>query len=383
MGPGPSDVPAVVLQAMARPTIGHLDPSFVEMMEEIKALLRYAFRTEHTVTLPISAPGSAGMETSFVNLVEPGDTVIVCRNGAFGGRMVENVERCGGRAVVVDDAWGAPVSLDKLETCLQENADAGIVAFVHAETSTGVRSDAEAIAKLAHAHDCLVIADVVTALGGIPVEVDEWGLDVCYSGTQKCLSCPPGLSPVTFSDQAVAAVQERQTRCQSWFMDLSLQLGYWQSGQRTYHHTAPVNALYGLHEALLRLRSEGLERAWARHRLNYSALTEGFRALGLDFLVDEEHRLPQLSSVLVPEGVDEAEVRSRLLTEFGLEIGAGIGALGGKVWRVGLMGYSSRRENVSLCLAAFEQVLHAMGFPAELGRAQSVALDVYSRSAGA
>ncbi|HMK91484.1 MAG TPA: alanine--glyoxylate aminotransferase family protein [Thermoleophilia bacterium] len=350
MGPGPSDVHPRVLEAMARPTIGHLDPEFVRMMDELKDLLRYAFQTENRVTFPVSGPGSVGMETCFVNLVEPGDKVIVCRNGAFGGRQLENVERTGGVPVVVDDDWGTPVSLAKLAEALEANPDARIVSFVHAETSTGVRSDAAGIAALAHERGALVIADTVTSLGGIPVLVDEWKLDAVYSGSQKCLSCTPGLSPVTFSEAALDKVRTRKTRCQSWFMDLSLVLPYWEGGARTYHHTAPINPLYGLHEALLMLVEEGLEAAWKRHADLHAALVAGLEQLGIGLLVEPEYRLPELNAVLVPDGVDEAWVRAQALERYGLELGAGLGALAGRIWRVGLMGTSCTQANVDLCL---------------------------------
>jgi alanine-glyoxylate transaminase/serine-glyoxylate transaminase/serine-pyruvate transaminase len=379
MGPGPSDVPARVLGALARPTIGHLDPLFVGLMDDIKQLLQYAFQTSNELTLPISAPGSAGMEACFVNLVSPGDKVIVCQNGVFGGRMKENVERSGGVAVMVEDEWGKAVDPDKLEQALKENPDAKIVAFVHAETSTGVQSDAKTLCDIARNHDCLTIVDTVTSLGGTPVMVDEWGIDAVYSGTQKCLSCTPGLSPVSFSDRAVAAIKARKTRVQSWFLDLNLVMGYWGSGQakRAYHHTAPINALYGLHEALVMLEEEGLENAWTRHQRNYQALRAGIEAMGLSFLVAEAQRLPQLNAVVVPEGVDEAAVRARLLDEFDLEIGAGLGALAGKVWRIGLMGHASNMKNVMYCLGALESILTDMSIPINGGAvtaAQKVAL---------
>lgn len=352
MGPGPSDVHQRVLDAMARPTIGHLDPEFVRMMDELKELLRYAFQTENRVTFPVSGPGSVGMETCFVNLVEPGDKVLVCRNGAFGGRQLENVERTGGVPVVVDDDWGTPVSVTKLEDALDEHPDVKIVAFVHAETSTGVRSDAAEIAALAHAHGALVIADTVTSLGGIPVLVDEWGLDAVYSGSQKCLSCTPGLSPVTFGEAALDKVRARETKCQSWFMDLNLVLPYWEGGARTYHHTAPINPLYGLHESLVMLVEEGLEAAWRRHAELHAALAAGLEQLGIGLLVEPEYRLPQLNAALVPDGVDEACVRAEALRRYGLELGAGLGTLAGKVWRIGLMGTSCTQANVDLCIEA-------------------------------
>jgi len=357
MGPGPSDVDPRVLAAMARPTIGHLDPELVRMMDELKELLRYAFQTENRVTFPVSGPGSVGMETCFVNLVEPGDKVLVCINGVFGGRQLENVKRCGGVPVVVEDDWGTPVSLDKLEAALAAEPDVRLVSFVHAETSTGVRSDAEAIAAIAHAHGALVIADTVTSLGGIPVLVDEWRLDAVYSGTQKCLSCTPGLSPVTFGEAALDKVKARTTTCQSWFMDLNLVLPYWEGGARTYHHTAPINPLYGLHEALIMLAEEGLEAAWRRHAENHAALVEGLGKLGVQMFVEPAYRLPELNLVCVPEGVDDAWVRSEALKRYGLELGNGLGVLAGKVWRIGLMGTSCTPQNVQLCLEVLETLL--------------------------
>ncbi len=368
MGPGPSDVHPRILEALSRPTIGHLDPAFVGMMEQTKALLQYAFQTENALTMPVSAPGSAGMETCFANLVEPGDKVIVCQNGVFGGRMKENVERCGGTPVMVEDEWGTAVDLQKAEDALKANPDAKILAFVHAETSTGAQSDAKELAALAHAHDCLTIVDAVTSLGGTPVKVDEWEIDSIYSGTQKCLSCTPGISPISFSERALKKVRNRSGKVQSWFLDLNLVMGYWGSGQkRAYHHTAPVNALYGLHESLRILEEEGLENAWARHRKIHLALKAGLEAMGLSFIVDEAHRLPQLNAVSIPEGVDDAAVRGRLLNEYNLEIGAGLGTLAGKVWRVGLMGHSARAENVLLCVGALEAVLSDMGAPINTG----------------
>ena len=362
MGPGPSDVSSRVLQALARPTIGHLDPAFVGMMDEMKQLLQYAFKTKNELTFPVSAPGSAGMETCFVNLLERGDKVIVCQNGVFGGRMKENVERCGGVAVMVEDAWGTVVDPNKLEAALKANPDAKYVAFVHAETSTGVQSDARTLTELAHKHDCLVIVDAVTSLGGTPIEVDAWGIDAIYSGTQKCLSAPPGLSPVSFNERAAAVIKNRKSKVQSWFLDLSLVMGYWGSGtKRAYHHTAPINNLYGLHEALVILQEEGIENAWARHAHHHQALKAGLEAMGLGLLVRESDRLPQLNAVVIPEGVDDAAVRTRLLKEFNLEIGAGLGALAGKVWRIGLMGHACNAKNVEYCLQSLEAVLGDMG----------------------
>ncbi len=378
MGPGPSDVDPRILEAMSRPTVGHLDPVFVGLMEEMKVLLRYAFRTENELTMPVSAPGSAGMEMCFVNLVEPGDKVIVCQNGVFGGRMKENVERAGGTAVMVEDDWGRAVDPEKVEAALKANPDAKVLAFVHAETSTGAISDAKTLAELAHANDCLVIADTVTSLAGSPLLVDEWQLDAVYSGTQKCLSCVPGLSPVTFSKKAVDVITSRKTKVQSWFLDLNLVLGYWGGGgKRAYHHTAPINTLYGLHEALVILQEEGIENSWARHQKNHQALRAGFEAMGLEFVVPEAERLPQLNAVSIPEGVDEAAVRAALLSSYNLEIGAGLGAMAGKIWRVGLMGFASNQTNVLFCLGALDAVLSGMKAPIKSGVAVAAARAVY------
>ncbi len=374
MGPGPSDVHPRILEALGRTTIGHLDPQFIQMMDEIKTLLQYAFQTENALTLPVSAPGSAGMEACFANLLEPGDKAVVCINGVFGNRMVENVTRCGAEAVTVEDDWGKPVDPEKVEAALKAHPDAKVLAFVHAETSTGARSDAKTLAALAKQYDCLSIVDTVTSLGGIELKVDEWGLDAVYSGTQKCLSCTPGLSPVTFSERAAECIRSRKSPVQSWFLDMNLVMGYWGGGaKRAYHHTAPINALYGLHEALVLLQEEGLEKAWQRHKRMHLSLAAGLEALGIGFLVDEPYRLPQLNAVTVPEGIDEAKVRQQLLADFDLEIGAGLGALAGKVWRIGLMGHSANGENVTLCLEALETALQAQGHTVEAGAAKMAA----------
>ena len=380
MGPGPSDVSPRVLGALARPTIGHLDPLFIELMDQIKALLQYAFQTENALTLPISAPGSAGMEACFVNLVSPGDTVIVCQNGVFGGRMKENVERCGATAVMVEDNWGEPVSVDKVRAAFDQHPQASLLAFVHAETSTGVSSDAAALCELASSRGALSIVDTVTSLGGTELRVDAWGADAGYSGTQKCLSCIPGISPVTFSSRAVERIQAREHKVQSWFLDMQLVMGYWGGNtKRAYHHTAPVNDLYALHEALLMLREEGLESAHSRHRRNHEALVAGLEAMGLGMAVAAEHRLPQLNSVLIPEGVDDAAVRTALLNDYDLEIGAGLGALAGKTWRIGLMGFASNERNVLNCLGALEAVLASQGAAITTAAAVPAAQAVYAR----
>jgi alanine-glyoxylate transaminase/serine-glyoxylate transaminase/serine-pyruvate transaminase len=378
MGPGPSDVSPRVLGALARPTVGHLDPLFVDLMDRIKALLQYAFQTGNELTLPVSAPGSAGMEACFVNLVSPGDTVIVCQNGVFGGRMKENVERCGATAIMVEDSWGEPVSVDKVSAAFDQHPEASLLAFVHAETSTGVRSDAAALCALASARGALSIMDTVTGLGGIEVQVDAWAADAVYSGTQKCLSCVPGISPVTFGPRAVERIMQREHKVQSWFLDMQLVMGYWGGAtKRAYHHTAPVNNLYALHEALLILQEEGLEAAFARHLRNHQALVAGLEAMGLAMAVAPEHRLPQLNSVLIPEGVDDAAVRGALLRQYDLEIGAGLGALAGKTWRIGLMGHASRERNVLTCLGALEAVLLSQGASIQPGRAIAAARAAY------
>lgn len=358
MGPGPSDVYPDVLAAMAQPTIGHLDPAFVKFMDSLNERLRYGFKTTNAVTLPISAPGSAGMECCFVNLLEPGDEIIIASNGVFGGRMIEIAQRCGATPIAVEFPWGTPVDPDKIEEVLNSHPSAVALAFVHSETSTGVRSDAETLCRLAREHDCVSIVDAVTSLGGIELNVDDWGIDAIYSGTQKCLSAPPGLSPISFSDTAMEVVRSRKTPPQSWFLDMNLLTGYWGTGaKRAYHHTAPINSLYALDEALQILQREELEHSWHRHANNYQLLRNGLENIGLEFYVDAKYRLPQLNAVKVPAGVDEAAVRSFLLSEYNLEIGAGLGPLAGKIWRIGLMGASSTEEHVELCVKALQAAL--------------------------
>jgi len=365
-GPGPSTVHQRVLQAMAQPTIGHLDPEFVHFMEEVKTQLRTILHTQNTLTFPVSGPGSVGMETCFVNLIEPNDRVVVCVNGVFGQRMVENVKRIGAQPLIHQTDWGKAIQPESLKTFLEEQSQQGpikAVAFVHAETSTGALSDAQALCKLIQKHNSLIIMDAVTSVGGVPINIDQWGVDAVYSGTQKCLSCPPGLSPVSFSDRAIQTTLTRQTPVQSWFMDLSLVQKYWdKNGQnsRTYHHTAPINLLYALHESLVLFQEEGEEAVWKRHRENAALLKNGLNELGFEYLVPEAAQMPQLHVVIPPASIraQEAQVRATLLKDLRLEIGGGMGELAGKVWRVGLMGNSSQEPNVQRILDALTKVLN-------------------------
>ena len=377
LGPGPSEVHPRVLRAMSAPLVGHLDPAFIAMMEEVKALLRFVFATENTLTFPVSGTGSAGMEACIVNLVEPGDEVVVGVNGVFGTRMADVVERAGGVAVRVEAPWGRVVRPEQVEAALRKCRRPKLVALVHAETSTGAWQPLPDAARLAHEHGALFLADCVTSLGGAPVEVDRWGIDAAYSGTQKCLSCPPGLAPITFGPRALAALGKRTTRVQSWYLDLTLLSQYWGE-ERVYHHTAPISMNYALREALRLVAEEGLEARFARHGKNHEALAAGLGALGLALATEEGHRLPMLNAVTVPDGVDEARVRTRLLAEHGIEIGGGLGPMKGKVWRIGLMGESSRRAHVLTVLAALEDALRAEGRRVPPGAALAAAQSVYA-----
>ena len=361
LGPGPCNVAPEVLAASAAPVIGHLDPAFQGLMEQVKARLRVAFGTENAVTFPLSAPASLAMEAALVNLLEPGDRAVIAVNGVFGGRMAEIARRAGAEVTTVEAPWGEPVDPAALGAALARAPGAKLVGFVLAETSTGVLSDAAALCAAARAAGALSVVDAVTALGGVPVTVDAWGADVVYSGTQKCLGCPPGLAPITFSPRAVAAVKARTAPVQSWFCDLGLVLGYWEGsgGARSYHHTAPVNAIYGLHAALGALLAEGLPAAQARHAAAQARLVAGLAALGLTPLVAEGARLAPLTTVVIPEGVADAPLRAALLTRHGIEIGAGLGPLAGKVWRVGLMGGNARPEVVDRLLGALAAELAA------------------------
>jgi alanine-glyoxylate transaminase/serine-glyoxylate transaminase/serine-pyruvate transaminase len=327
-------------------------------MDEIKELLKYAFHTNNEVTFAVSGPGSVGMETCLVNLVEPRVKVLVCIKEVFGGRMKSIVERCGAESLVLNIPWGRAIDPQFFEDTLKKNHGINVCSFVHAETSTGAKSDIKALTEIDHQHNCLVIADTVTSLGGIPLLIDEWNIDVAYSGSQKCLSCPPGLSPATFNERAIEFIKKRKTPVQSWFMDLNLILSYWGgSTKRAYHHTAPINSLYALHEALLILKEEGIENSRKRHKTNGENLVSKLEKIGLKAFVKEDERLPQLTSVSVPENIDEAKVRKSLLNDYNIEIGAGLGELAGTVWRIGLMGYSSNDENINACVSAFKEII--------------------------
>ncbi|HEY2358759.1 MAG TPA: alanine--glyoxylate aminotransferase family protein [Phenylobacterium sp.] len=373
MGPGPSDVSPRVLSALARPTIGHLDPEFQALMEEIKAALQRLFNAPDHACVPLPAPGTAGMEAAIMNLLEPGDRAVIAVNGAFGGRMADMAGRAGATVVTVDHAWGEPVDPAPVEAALAE-APTKILAFVHAETSTGARSDAGVLCGLARKYGALSVVDCVTSLGGIVVDVAAWDADVVYSGTQKCLSAPPGLSPIALSKRAQAAISGRKEKVRNWLLDFNLLMSYWGGeGGRTYHHTAPINALYGLHEALVAIFEEGQQAAVVRHARMHEALVAGLEAAGLSMLVAGPHRLPQLNTVRVPDGVDEAAVRAHVLKAWDLEIGAGLGPLKGQVWRIGLMGASATAWHVRLCLTALCEALAAQGFAADVKAALAAA----------
>ncbi|UCC47539.1 MAG: alanine--glyoxylate aminotransferase family protein [Gemmatimonadota bacterium] len=360
MGPGPSGVSARVLLAMARPTVGHLDPDFLELMDEVAAQLREIFGTENRLTVPISGTGSAGMETAFVNLLEPGDCAIIGVNGVFGQRMKDVAERAGARVVAVEAAWGEPLDVRRLINAHKANPRARLLAVVHAETSTGVQQPLDELAGYLRGTGTLFLVDTVTSLGGVPVNVDAWGIDVAYSGTQKCLSVPPGLAPITLSERAVERVRSRSGKVQSWYLDLSMISAYWGS-ERVYHHTAPINALYGLHEGLCAILEEGLEARYERHRRWGGLLQRSLMERGLELLVEEPYRLPQLTSVRVPAGVDDKRFRRALLERYGIEIGGGLGPLAGKVWRIGLMGETCREQSVMLFLSALDELVEGRG----------------------
>lgn len=378
LGPGPSLVHPRVLRALSAPLLGHLDPAFLSVMNDIQVLLRLVFQTEHRFTIAISGTGSAGMEASIVNLVEPGDAVIVGINGVFGTRLASVVERCGGKVIRVEAPWGTCIEPDVVEQVLARSGPVKAVAIVHAETSTGAWQPLEDIANLCRQHETLFVVDAVTSLGGVPVDVDRLGIDVCYSGTQKCLSCPPGLSPFTMSERALATVKRRRTPCQSWYLDMGLIADYWAEGTRAYHHTAPISMLYALREALRLVEEEGLAARFKRHRVNGEALLAGLEALGLIPLPPAGRRLPMLNCVTIPAHIPEADIRAQLLTHYDIEIGGGLGPLKGKVWRIGLMGESSTEAHVLTLLNALEALFMRGGWLQTPGVALQAASRIYS-----
>jgi len=357
MGPGPSDVHPSVLMAMATPMIGHLDPEFIKIMDEIKEMAKQTFLTQNELTFIVSAPGSAGMETVLVNLLEPGDEAIICVHGAFGMRMADIAERCGAIVTRVEAPWGEPINPQDVKNAIGSSKPK-LVSIVHAETSTGVKQPLQEISNIAHNVGALFVVDAVTSLAGTELRVDDWGIDAIYSGTQKCMSAPPGLSPISFSEQAVDVLNNRKRKVQSWFLDLSLVKNYWAGAKRAYHHTAPVSAMFAIREAYRLVLDEGLENRWLRHTRNHELLKNGLEAMGIEFLVAEEFRLPMLNAVKIPEGVDDAFVRSTLLNEYNIEIGAGLGQFAGKVWRIGLMGESSTPTHVERLLSSLTEIIN-------------------------
>ncbi len=375
MGPGPSDVDPRVLKAMATPLVGHLDPDFLEIMDETMDMLRRLFQTRNNLTIPISGTGSAGMEAAFCNVIEEGDEVIVCVNGVFGQRMSDIVERCRGKLAVVEADWGRIIPPEKVKSAL-EKSQPKIVAIVHAETSTGILQPLEEIGQMVKERDALFLVDTVTSLAGAPVKVDEWNIDICYSGTQKCLSCPPGLSPITFSEEAMQAIRKRKQKVQSWYLDMSMIERYWGQ-ERFYHHTAPISMIYAFHEALRVIHEEGLEKRFQRHRTHGAALAAGLEAMGLKLLVEEAYRAPMLTTVGIPDGVVDANVRAKLLNRYLIELGGGLGNFKGKAWRVGLMGYSSTKRNVLCLLSALEGILAEEGYKVQRGDGVDAARQVF------
>ncbi|RIK79462.1 MAG: alanine--glyoxylate aminotransferase [Planctomycetota bacterium] len=377
LGPGPSDTHPRVLAAMAKPTVGHLDPYYLQLMDGMQQMLRAVFQTQNRMTFAVSATGSAGMEAAVVNVIEPGDPMVVCVNGVFGGRMADVAARAGANVTKIELAWGEVFAPADVKDALAK-AKPKVVGIVLAETSTGAWQPIEEIAALVRDAGAMLVVDAVTALGGLPVEMDRWGVDVIYSGSQKCLSCPPGLAPISFSDRALEMILARKSKVQSWYLDVTMLAQYWGS-DRVYHHTAPINMTYGLYEALRLVLEEGLENCFVRHRRNHLALKAGLAALGIGYTAQEGHQLPMLNAVRVPEGVDDAKVRGELLSRFGIEIGGGLGAFKGKVWRIGLMGYGSRPANVLLFLSALEQLLAEQGYKFEHGASIAAANAAYSR----
>jgi alanine-glyoxylate transaminase/serine-glyoxylate transaminase/serine-pyruvate transaminase len=376
LGPGPSDIHPRVLAALARPTVGHLDPYYLRVMDELQGMLREVFRTKNRMTMAISGTGSAGQEATVLNLVEPGERVLVCVNGVFGGRLADMAERAGGQVTKIERPWGEVFDVDEVKDALVREKPK-VVAIVMAETSTGAWQPVNEIAAAVRDAGAMLILDTVTALGGIPVEIDQWQIDAVYSGTQKCLSCPPGLAPVSFSDRAVEKILKRREKVRSWYLDIALLANYWGS-DRVYHHTAPINMTYALHEALRLVLEEGLDACFARHRKNHEALKAGLAAIGISYATQPGHALPQLNAVRIPPGVDDLNVRKSLLERFGIEIGAGLGAFRGKVWRIGLMGYASRQANVLLLLAALEQLLAEHGHKFDHGAGVAAANAIFA-----
>jgi len=375
MGPGPSDIHPRVLRALSAPTVGHLDPYYLRIMDDTQKMLRSLFRTENQLTMAVSGTGSAGMECTVVNLIEPGDPMIVCVNGVFGGRMADVAQRAGAKVTTVERPWGEVFAPADLKEALAQ-AKPKVVGIVMAETSTGAWQSLPALADLVHDAGALLLVDAVTSLGGVPVEVDQWGIDAIYSGSQKCLSCPPGLAPVSFNQRAMDIILNRRTKCQSWYLDMKLLASYWGT-DRVYHHTAPINMNYGLYEALRLVLEEGLEACFARHMLQHKALKAGLTSLGITYAARETNQLPMLNAVHIPPGVNDAQVRSSLLNRFGIEIGGGLGAFKGKAWRVGLMGYGARPDNVLKFLAALELLLAEQGYKFDAGSSIAAANAVY------
>jgi len=376
LGPGPSPIHPSVSKSMSWNTLGHLDPEFMDIMNEAKDLLKYVFETNNQLTLPISATGSAGMEAALVNILEPGDKAVICVNGVFGTRMADVASRCGAQVIEVEADWGSPIDPDDVKKTLDANKDVKIVGIVHAETSTGVLQPLEQIVELAHQNDALIVVDTVTSLGGIPVSVDARGLDVVYSGTQKCLSCPPGLAPLTLNDRALSVFQSRKHTVQSWYLDLTMLTRYWGE-ERFYHHTAPINMIYALYAALSLIKEEGLQQRFDRHKLNSKALVNGFEALGLQMLTPESYRLPSLHAVKIPDEINDADVRKKLRADYRIEIGGGLGPFKGNIWRVGLMGHGSQKQNVERLIKALGEIMQPMGHKCSVEEALSAVARTY------
>lgn len=376
MGPGPSAIPPRVLEALGKSTVGHLDPYYLETMNGLQDMLRAVFQTKNPMTLAVSATGSAGMEATIVNLVEPGDNVLICVNGVFGGRMVDVATRTGANVTKIERPWGEVFRPEDLKDAVAESKPK-VVGIVMAETSTGASQPIPGISEVVHSAGAMLVVDAVTSLGGMPVEVDNWEIDAVYSGTQKCLSCPPGLAPVSFSSRAMEKILARKEKVRSWYLDVTMLASYWGE-ERSYHHTAPINMTYGLYEALRTIHEEGLEACFARHKRNHQALKAGLESIGIGFTAEEGHRLPMLNAVRIPDGVDDGEVRRGLLNRFGIEIGGGLGAFKGQVWRIGLMGHTARETNVLAFLGALEQLLAEQSYSFQSGASITAANSVYT-----